>query len=96
MRVSDNTDREKCKMGDQFFDSQLSRRNFLKFFGAAAVSGGALLDSTPAVARETTRRELEGLAFQSNSEELYWRMVRAEFALKDELIHMNTGTLSST
>lgn len=96
MKVSDNTDREKRKMGDQFFDSQLSRRNFLKFFGAAAVSGGTLLGSTPASARETARRELKGLAFQSNSEELYWRMVRAEFALKDELIHMNTGTLSTT
>jgi len=96
MKVSDNTDREKRKKGDQFFDSQFSRRNFLKFFGAAAVSGGTLLGSTPASSSETARSKLKELAFQSNSEELYWRMVRAEFALKDELIHMNTGTLSTT
>ncbi len=74
--------------------AQLSRRKFLAWCGAA-IGSGALLNATPAKAKQSAANKLPELSFQSNSEELYWRMVRGEFALKDNLIYMNTGTLGA-
>lgn len=75
-------------------DAQLSRRKFLAWCGAA-IGSGALLNSTPAAAKHLRSIKPYEQSFLSNSEELFWRMVRGEFALKDELIYMNTGTLGA-
>lgn len=94
MEISENTGREKHKTRVQSADSQLTRRCFLKRCGAA-VGGGAFLSSIPALGSETAESRLKRLVYQYNPEELYWRGVMNEFALKEELIHMNTGTLST-
>jgi isopenicillin-N epimerase len=75
-------------------DSPLTRRNFLKLFGAA-VGGGTLLGATPVLGNGKAGSRLGKLASPSSSGEAYWRLVREQFCLKDEIIHMNTGTLSS-
>ena len=94
MKTREKAYKEKHGFRDKSAGSQLNRRNFLKLFGAA-FSGGTLLSSTPVLANNRAKNRLKEFLFNSNSEELFWRMVRKEFALKEELIHMNTGTLSS-
>jgi len=79
---------------DEFNGSPLTRRNFFKLFGVA-VGGRVLFSSTPALSRETAESRLRKLVSPSPSGEAYWRLVRELFCLKEEIIHMNTGTLSS-
>ena len=94
MKTLENRDRETHKSRTHSAGSPLTRRNFLKLFGAA-VGSGTLLSSTPVLGKKTVENRLKDLVFQANAEELYWRLVRQEFCLKEELIHMNTGTLST-
>ena len=74
----------------------LNRRNFLKVFGAA-VGSGTLLSTTPGLGRNSTSAQdlLVRGSFLSNPSEDYWRTVREQFTLRDDVIYMNSGTLGS-
>jgi len=96
MRSTNITDNKKHK--DQIFttDVPLNRRKFLKVFGAA-VGSGALLSGTPELGRSSTTAQdllMQG-SFLSNPSEDYWRTVREQFTLREDVIHMNSGTLGS-
>lgn len=75
-------------------DRVLNRRNFLKMVGAV-VGSGAVLNSRPISGSTASLDTLARGSFLSNPGEDYWRLVRQQFCLRDDLIHMNTGTLSS-
>jgi len=75
-------------------ETALNRRNFLKVFGAA-VGGGALLGTSPSTGRASTKLALTQGSFLSNPTEDYWRTVREQFCLREDIIHMNTGTIGA-
>jgi selenocysteine lyase/cysteine desulfurase len=74
----------------------LNRRNFLKMFGAA-VGSGVLLSATPGSGGGSISAQnfLSQGSFLSNPSEDYWRTVRDQFCLGEDVIHMNSGTLGS-
>ncbi|MFC1591842.1 aminotransferase class V-fold PLP-dependent enzyme [Thermodesulfobacteriota bacterium] len=66
-----------------------TRRGFLKASGIAAAGGLSSL-MLPGGAAGSVCRSLAGAA--ALPEELYWKVVRAQFGLEQGLIYMNTGT----
>jgi selenocysteine lyase/cysteine desulfurase len=94
MKLSEQAKRKNYKEQDSKDGSSLTRRNFLKMCGAA-VGGGALLSTKPALGNSTTRNVLAQGSFLSNPTEDYWRTVREQFCLRGDIIHMNTGTVGN-
>lgn len=94
MRSSEKANEKKREGHTQEAGSPLTRRNFLKMFGAA-VGGGALLNTTPAAGNSTTQNVLAQGSFLSNPTEDYWRAVREQFCLREDIIFMNTGTIGN-
>ncbi len=96
MRSLEKADPKKHEDRVHNADVSLSRRNFLKVCGTA-VGSGALFSATPGLGRSSNFAKdilVQG-SFLSNPSEDYWRMVREQFLLRDDVIHMNTGTLGS-
>ena len=64
---SDSVDREEHTIGTHSSGSQLSRRKFLKWCGAA-IGSGALLNAPSALGARGVENGLEEFSFQSNAE----------------------------
>lgn len=94
MRSSEKAD--KTKHEDRFHNAgaALNRRNFLKMCGAA-IGSGAVLSTTPSLGGISAKNVFAQGSFLSNPTEDYWRLVRDQFCLSEDLIYMNTGTLGS-
>jgi isopenicillin-N epimerase len=78
---------------------EATRRGFLKTVGGAAAAGAGLT-LAPSTAAALTQPKtkvptIPDLPSSSLSEEQWWRKIRRNFALDDDVFHYNTGTTGS-
>lgn len=71
---------------------QVSRRSFMKRLAAGGIAaGGALVYGPPSIASPT--EELEPFSAHSPNDERYWKAIRSQFILREDLALMNAANL---
>jgi selenocysteine lyase/cysteine desulfurase len=71
----------------------INRRSFVQ--GAASVAGILTLGTNVLAQSQAPRPSLPGTALFNKDEDGYWREVRKQFIIPDDVIHLNTGTVGS-